>query len=149
MLIVTEVSATGLAKGHYLWGPPTKASWVKDEAGYRSFAEYIVNDKFSISGTPVTVRMDKNVLTLSSVNKENPTEKANIELRPVWKLVPAPEDASSKREKTSQPRAAKRKARPNRARQAMSVGRAWKSAIVLAENSSKDLPGARLVPVRA
>jgi uncharacterized caspase-like protein len=108
MLIVTEVSATGLAKGHYLWGPPTKASWVKDEAGYRSFAEYIVNDKFSISGTPVTVRMDKNVLTLSSVNKENPTEKANIELRPVWKLVPAPEDASSKREKTSQPRAAKK-----------------------------------------
>jgi len=81
---------------------------VKDEAGYRSFAEYIVNDKFSISGTPVTVRMDKNVLTLSSVNKENPTEKANIELRPVWKLVPAPEDASSKREKTSQPRAAKK-----------------------------------------
>ncbi|MGY4347474.1 hypothetical protein ACVWXM_003941 [Bradyrhizobium sp. GM7.3] len=52
--------------------------------------------------------MDKNVLTLSSVNKENPTEKANIELRPVWKLVPAPEDASSKREKTSQPRAAKK-----------------------------------------
>ncbi|MGY4431992.1 putative caspase-like protein [Bradyrhizobium sp. F1.13.1] len=110
MLIVTEVSATGLAKGHYLWGPPTKASWVKDQAGYRSFSEYIVNDKFSIIGTPVTVRMDKNVLALSSVNKDNPTEKANIELGPVWKLVPVPEDVepSSKREKTSQPRAAKK-----------------------------------------
>ena len=42
MLIVTEVSATGLAKGYYLWGPPTKQSWAKDVAGYKSFAEFII-----------------------------------------------------------------------------------------------------------
>lgn len=110
MLIVTEVSATGLAKGYYLWGPPTKASWVKDEAGYKSFAEYVTDNKFSINGTPVTVKLDKNVLALSSFKKENPSETATIELRPVWQLVPAPEEAepSTKREKVSQPRAAKK-----------------------------------------
>ena len=110
MLIVTEVSATGLAKGYYLWGPPTKTSWVKDEAGNRSFAEYISDNKFSISGTPVTVRLEKNVLALSSFKKENPSETASIELHPVWQLVPVPEDVepSAKRERTSQPHAVKK-----------------------------------------
>ncbi|PPQ15040.1 hypothetical protein CV770_33790 [Bradyrhizobium sp. AC87j1] len=110
MLIITGVSATGLAKGYYLWGPPTKQSWAKDVAGYKVFAEYIENDKFSINGTPVTVKLDKNVLALSSFKKENPSETASIELRPVWQLVPAPEQAepSTKREKVSQPRAAKK-----------------------------------------
>lgn len=110
MLIVTEVSDTGLAKGYYLWGPPTKASWAKDEAGYRSFAEYITDNKFSIAGTPVTVRMEKNVLALSSFRKENPSETANIELGPVWQLVPMPQDVapSAKREKASQPHAIKK-----------------------------------------
>ncbi|WP_158237652.1 caspase family protein [Bradyrhizobium forestalis] len=105
MLIVTEVSDTGLAKGYYLWGPPTKASWAKDEAGYRSFAEYITDSKFSITGTPVTVRMEKNVLALSSFRKEKPSDTASIELRPVWQLVPVPEEVepSTKREKASQP----------------------------------------------
>lgn len=110
MLIITEVSATGLAKGYYLWGPPTKQSWAKDVAGYKAFAEYIENDTFSINGTPVTVRLDKNVLALSSFKKENPSETASIELRPVWQLVPVPEQAepSTKREKVSQPRAARK-----------------------------------------
>ncbi|WP_051026476.1 caspase family protein [Bradyrhizobium cosmicum] len=110
MLIVTEVSATGLAKGYYLWGPPTKASWVKDEAGNRSFSEYIKDNKFSISGTPVSVKFESNVLALSSFKKENPSETARIELRPVWQLVSVPEDveSSTKREKASQPRAIKK-----------------------------------------
>jgi uncharacterized caspase-like protein len=110
MLIVTEVSATGLAKGYYLWGPPTKASWVKDEAGYRSFSEYITVNRFSISGMPVTVKLEKNVLALSSFKKDNPSETANIELRPVWQLVSVPEEVEhpTKREKASQPRAVKK-----------------------------------------
>lgn len=110
MPIVTEVSATGLAKGYYLWGPPTKASWVKDEAGNRSFSEYIKDNKFSISGTPVSVKFESNVLALSSFKKENPSETARIELRPVWQLVSVPEDveSSTKREKASQPRAIKK-----------------------------------------
>ncbi|MCK1389745.1 caspase family protein [Bradyrhizobium sp. 1] len=110
MLIVTEVSATGLAKGYYLWGPPTKTSWVKDEAGNRSFAEYISDNKLSIGGTPVTVRLERNVLALSSFKKENPSETASIELHPVWQLVPVPEDVgpSAKPEKTSQPHAVKK-----------------------------------------
>ncbi|MGY4300363.1 hypothetical protein ACVWXN_008458 [Bradyrhizobium sp. i1.4.4] len=110
MLIITEVSATGLAKGYYLWGPPTKQSWAKDVAGYKSFAEFISNDKFSINGTPVTVKLDKNVLALTSINKENPSETATIELRPVWQLVPVPEDAEppTKRDKTSRAHAVKK-----------------------------------------
>ncbi|QOZ06373.1 caspase family protein [Bradyrhizobium sp. CCBAU 51765] len=109
MLIVTEVSATGLVRGYYLWGPPTKASWAKDEAGYRSFAEYITDNKFSVTGTPVTVRMGKNVLALSSFKQDSPSEKVSIELRAVWRLVPDSEDVEpvAKREKTSRPHAEK------------------------------------------
>jgi hypothetical protein len=109
MLIVTGVSATGLARGYYLWGPPTKASWEKDEAGYKPFAEYITDNKFSIGGTPVTVRLEKNVLALTSFKKNNPSETASLELHPIWQRVPAPPDAEpSKREKASQPHAVKK-----------------------------------------
>ena len=109
MLIVTEVSATGLAKGYYLWGPPTKTSWGRDEPGYRSFAEYITDNKFSIGGTPVSVRMEKNVITLSSFKSGSPSQTANIELRPIWQLVSTPRDAEPdvKQKKSSQPHAVK------------------------------------------
>lgn len=110
MLIITDVSATGLAKGYYLWGPPTKASWTKDVAGYKPFAEYIADNKFSINGTPVTVRLEKNVLALSSFNREKPSETASMELRPIWQLVPVPADVepSTKHEKASQRHAIKK-----------------------------------------
>jgi Caspase domain len=39
MVIILDVSATGLARGYYLWGPPTKQSWVQDPAGQHFFAE--------------------------------------------------------------------------------------------------------------
>ncbi|AWM10611.2 caspase family protein [Bradyrhizobium symbiodeficiens] len=109
MLIITDVSATSLARGYYLWGPPTKSSWAKDEAGYRPFSEYIIDKKFSIGGTPVAVRLEKNTLVLSSFKKGNPSETASIELRPTWQLARVPEDVqpSTKREKASQPHAAK------------------------------------------
>jgi uncharacterized caspase-like protein len=137
MLIVTEVSATGLAKGYYLWGPPTKQSWVKDVAGYKSFAEYITNDKFSINGTPVTAKLDKNVLALTSVNKEKPSETANIELRPVWQLVPVPEDAEppTKRDKTARPHAVKKESAAEPGPPGHAGERVWKSAIARAESS--------------
>lgn len=110
MLIITEVSATGLARGYHLWGPPTKASWEKNEAGYQSFAEYITDNKFAIGGTPIAASLENNVLTLSSSNKANPSEKASIELRPVWQLLPVPEvvGPSTKREKGPPPHAVKK-----------------------------------------
>ncbi|SFJ39980.1 Uncharacterized protein, contains caspase domain [Bradyrhizobium sp. Gha] len=110
MLIITDVSDTGLAKGFYLWGPPVKGSWTKDQAGYRAFAEYVTDNKFSISGTPVTVRLEKNVLALSSFNDEKPSETANMELRPIWQLVSAPNDAAptAKHERGSQPHAVRK-----------------------------------------
>jgi hypothetical protein len=109
MLIITDVSDTGLAKGYYLWGPPKKLSWTKDAAGYKSFAEYIVNNKFSIGGTEVTVQLNKGVLALSNFRKDKPSETSSTELRPIWQLVPMSKDAEpSKREKASQPHAVKK-----------------------------------------
>ena len=114
MLILTEVSATGLARGYYLWGPPTKQSWVQDAAGYKWFSEYIVNDKFSIKVKPeITVKLDnRNVLTLSTAKIDKPSEKSNIELRPIWQLVRVREDVqpSTKREQASRHEAPKREA---------------------------------------
>ena len=63
-----------------------------------------MNDKFSINGTEVTVKLDsKNVLTLSSFKKDKPSEKSSIELRPIWQLARVREDAqpSAKREQAS------------------------------------------------
>jgi uncharacterized caspase-like protein len=89
MLIVTEVSATGLARGYYVWGPPTKQSWAREAAGYKWFAEYIVNGKFSIKVVPeINVNLDdKNVLSLQIAKSDKPADKASIELRPVWQLI--------------------------------------------------------------
>ena len=106
MLIVTEVSATGLAMGYYLWGNSTKLSWTKDPAGYKSFQEFIAGNAFSITGTEVSAKLNNNVLTLTSFKKDKPSETSRIDLRPVWQLVRARDQAepSAKREKPSRPR---------------------------------------------
>ncbi len=109
MVIITEVSSTRLARGYYIWGPPTRASWIKDEPGYRPFAEYIADNKFSIAGISVAAKLENNVLTLSSSRKENPSEKASIDLSPVWQLTSQPEQTdASKRATIQRPRAAKK-----------------------------------------
>jgi len=114
MLIITEVSATGLARGYYLWGPPVQQSWTQDAAGYRAFAEYIVNDKFSIKVNPeVTAKLDsKNVLTMSAAKSGKLSEKSSIELRPIWQLARVREsvEPSAKREQPSRNQAPKREA---------------------------------------
>jgi hypothetical protein len=103
MLIVTEVSATGLAKGYYLWGNSTKASWTKDPAGYKSFQEFIAGNAFSITGAEVSAKLNNNVLALTSFKKDKPSETSRIDLRPVWQLVRARDQAepSAKRERPS------------------------------------------------
>ena len=95
MVIVTEVSDTGLARGYYLWGPPVKESWTRDAAGNRGFAEYISSDSFSIKVNPeIAVKLDgKNVLTLSASRLGKPSEKSSIELRPIWQLARVRESA--------------------------------------------------------
>jgi hypothetical protein len=105
MLIITEVSATGLASGYYLWGPPTKVSWVQDPAGYRWFAEYIVNDTISINVKPVIKAKlgNKNTLTLSTAKADKPSEKSSIELQPVWQLVARTRDAAEPSGERGQP----------------------------------------------
>jgi hypothetical protein len=97
MLIITDVSATGLATGFYLWGPPTKSSWVQTPAGYSRFAEYIDKDAFSMKfRETITVKMDaKNVISLSNSNPDHPAERPTIELYPVWQLVKPTAEVSS------------------------------------------------------
>jgi hypothetical protein len=105
MVIISEVSATGLARGYYLWGPPTEQSWMQDTAGNKFFAEYIANDKLSIKVAPVVqVERDRNnVLTVSASKPGKSTDKSSIELRPVWQLVKVRADSepSTRHEHTS------------------------------------------------
>ncbi|MHC2620082.1 hypothetical protein ACVIW2_002114 [Bradyrhizobium huanghuaihaiense] len=109
MLIIDGVSATGLATGFYLWGPPTKSSWVQTPAGYSRFAEYIDKDAFSMkSRETITVRLDaKNVISLSNSNPDHPTERPTIDLYPVWQLVkptPAASSPSNNKEHSQKPK---------------------------------------------
>ncbi|MGH6641384.1 MAG: caspase family protein [Bradyrhizobium sp.] len=112
MLVITEVSATGLARGYYLWGPPKKQSWTRDATGNKWFSEYIVNDKFSIKTVPeINVKFgNKNFLALQIARSDKPADKASIELRPVWQLVRVREDVqpSVRREQASRSEAPKR-----------------------------------------
>jgi uncharacterized caspase-like protein len=96
MLIITEVSATGLARGYYLWGPPTKLSWNQGPAGYVQFAEYIANDTFSFkSGQPFNAKLNKNnIMALSSFRPEKPSEKSGVEFHPIWQLAALGHDAT-------------------------------------------------------
>lgn len=89
MLIITNVSATGLASGYRVWGPPTKSSWVQTPAGYSPFVEYIDKDVFSLkSHETITVKLDaKNVIRLSNSDPDHPTERPTIDLYPVWQLA--------------------------------------------------------------
>jgi uncharacterized caspase-like protein len=96
MLIITEVSATGLARGYYLWGPPTKLSWNQGPAGYVQFAEYIANDTFSFkSGQPINAKLNKNnTMALSSFRPEKPSEKSSVGLQPIWQPAALAHDAT-------------------------------------------------------
>jgi uncharacterized caspase-like protein len=116
MVIITEVSATGLARGYYIWGPPVKGSWTQDASGYKWFSEYIVNDKFSIKTAPETAaKLEKNVLSLSTFKSDKPSEKSSIELRPIWQLArvrenpePSAKREQATRQQASRPEASKR-----------------------------------------
>jgi uncharacterized caspase-like protein len=88
MLIITGVSADGLARGYYLWGPPTKASWEQSPAGYAQFfTEKILENalSFKSGNQTINVKLDRrNTLALSTFKPEKPSEKTSVELYPTW-----------------------------------------------------------------
>jgi hypothetical protein len=88
MLIITGVSADGLARGYYVWGPPTKASWQQSPAGYRPlYNEKIVENamSFKSGNQTINVKLDKsNTMALSSSKPEKPSETSNVEFYPIW-----------------------------------------------------------------
>jgi len=114
MLIITEVSATGLARGYYVWGPPVKQSWTQDAAGHKWFSEYIVDSRFSIKTAPeIKINLDdKNVLKLQTARSDRPADKSSIELRPIWQhlRVRGEVEPSTKRERSSRPQASRHEA---------------------------------------
>ncbi len=113
MVIITEVTDTGLARGYYVWGPPVKESWTRDASGYKWFAEYVVNDKFTIKTAPeIAAKLDKNVLALATSRLGKPSEKSSIELRPIWQLAKVSQDVepSTKREQALRRNAPKKEA---------------------------------------
>jgi Caspase domain len=88
MLIITRVSADGLTRGYYLWGPPTKASWEQSPAGYTQFfTEKIVENAFSFKSgdQTINVKLDKsNAMALSTFKPQKPSEKSSAEFYPIW-----------------------------------------------------------------
>jgi hypothetical protein len=107
MLIVTGVSATGLARGYWLWGPSTKGSWEQTPAGYSPFAESIEKDGFVLHfNNTISVKLDaKNVMRLVSSNSAHPAQTVAIDLHAVWQLAApiASGDSPSSPRQTSKP----------------------------------------------
>lgn len=64
MLIITDVSGTGLAKGYYLLGPAKRVSFNQDPPNYRPIISQIVGDSIRFGGgygiTTITLR-DRNM----------------------------------------------------------------------------------------
>jgi hypothetical protein len=58
-------------------------------SGYSQFAEYIANNTFSFkSNETISSKLDKNnIMTLSAFKHERPSEKASVELYPIWQLA--------------------------------------------------------------
>jgi hypothetical protein len=88
MLIITGVSADGLARGYYVWGPPTKSSWLQSPAGYSQFfTQKIVENTFSIKSSDqgINVKLDKgNTMNVFTFKPDKSGEKASVELYPIW-----------------------------------------------------------------
>jgi hypothetical protein len=102
MLIITEVSGDGLARGYYLWGPPTKQSWSQSPAGYTPIAEKIVEGAFTFkTGDTVKVQLLKNnIMKLTSYRDGKLSDTAGIELQPIWQSArPAPAAADARARK--------------------------------------------------
>ena len=103
MLIVTEVSSqtSDLALGFYLWGPPTKLSWEKNEqAGYVGFAGKITDGvlRFKSGAVPIEAKLNgPNKMTLQSRNPKKPSESAIVKLAPLWQLSSPSKSTISKR----------------------------------------------------
>jgi hypothetical protein len=90
MLIIRDVSASGMARGYYLWGPSTKLSWDQGPAGYAQFAEFIDKDTLTLDmGNTITAKLDdRNIMTMTSVRKDKPSDRTSNEYYPIWQLAP-------------------------------------------------------------
>ena len=124
MLVITEITSDGVAVGYYLWGPPGKLSWAKnDPAGYVNFAGKITDGKleFKSGEVPMDAMLSGASMTLHSVNphrQKGQSKDAAIKLSPLWRLSilgsTVPEQPSDRQHAapaaTTKPRPSKQKA---------------------------------------
>jgi hypothetical protein len=93
MLIVTRVDADGMAIGYYLWGPPTKASWVQAPAGSTPFKGSITGATLEFKCANITMKgrlegQNRMAVTLR-MNAATDTKTARGNFAAVWQLEPS------------------------------------------------------------
>ena len=90
MLIVTEVTPDGGAVGHYLWGPPTKMSWVPDPAGSSPFrgsiSQGVLEFKLGNNTFSVTPEGQRRLNVRIRIQTATEQKKSQGYFSPVWQL---------------------------------------------------------------
>lgn len=89
MLIVTEAGSNGAVAGYYIWGPPTKSSWVQDEPGYSKITGQIVDGElaFRFATIKITARLDGRSRLTARIKTTQGKDKTAIGyFSPVWQF---------------------------------------------------------------
>jgi hypothetical protein len=89
MLIVTEAASNGTVAGYYVWGPPTKTSWVQDQAGYSKITGQITNGglEFRFATVTITARMEGRTRLLARLTTTDGTKKTGSgRFSSVWQI---------------------------------------------------------------
>jgi hypothetical protein len=89
MLIVTEAASNGMVAGYYVWGPPTKSSWVQDEAGYSKITGQITDGELEIrfATLKLTARLDSRSRLIARLRTTDGAKKtATGRFSSVWQL---------------------------------------------------------------
>jgi hypothetical protein len=89
MLIVTEAASNGMVAGYYVWGPPTKSSWVQDQAGYSKITGQITDGELEIrfATATITARFDGRSRLLARLRTTEGAKKTGTgHFSSVWQI---------------------------------------------------------------
>ena len=80
MLIVTDAASNGAVAGYYVWGPPTKSSWVQDQPGYSKITGQITDGEleFRFATIKITARLDGRSRLMVRLKTTQGTEKTGL-----------------------------------------------------------------------
>ncbi|XIA65413.1 caspase domain-containing protein [Bradyrhizobium sp. TZ2] len=89
MLIVTDAASNGAVAGYYVWGPPTKSSWVQDEPGYSKITGQITDGELEVlfATIKITARLDGRSRLMVRLKTTHGREKTGTgRFSGVWQL---------------------------------------------------------------